>query len=267
MAEEKIQSNSGLTTTLPLIALLAILASWLFPNPSPYQEERPSSLPLLARSAGAQDVDARLWQDPFTAVEGAIEETPPEKIFIVAKRNGETLRLEGAIQTANSSSHTPSQIYKGDKVADGEKITILAVTLPGGPYQEAAEQRMRWRYAVLSALANQDAFPQDEQHIGYFEPKSEIYLQKRVPFEWWSGPDDKEKVLLLWVDESSMLEQPAKKLKDLLSEAGQGSVPNQIQYRVIGPNSSTILRDLLKEVKGKMNDTSSPVAKCSDTFF
>jgi len=92
-------------------------------------------------------------------------------------------------------------------------------------------------------------------------------LQKRVPFEWWSGPDDKEKVLLLWVDESSMLEQPAKKLKDLLSEAGQGSVPNQIQYRVIGPNSSTILRDLLKEVKGKMNDTSSPVAKCSDTFF
>lgn len=220
MAEEKKQPNSGLTTILPLMALLAILASWFFTNPSPYQEERPSGHPLQARFQAAQDVEARLWQDPFAAVNEASEETPPEKIFIVANRNGETLRLEGVKQTANSSSHTPKQIYKGDKVAAGDEITILAVTLPGGPYQEAAEQRMRRRYAVPSVLANQGAVPQDEQHIGYFEPKSEIYLQKRVPFEWWSRPDDKEKVLLLWVDESSLLKHPAKKLKNLLVAVG-----------------------------------------------
>ncbi len=60
--------------------------------------------------------------------------------------------------------------------------------------------RMRCRYAVLSALANQGAAPEDEQRIGYFYPESKpkMALQKKVAFEWWSLSGDKRKVLLLW---------------------------------------------------------------------
>ena len=133
----------------------------------------------------AQDVDARLWQDPFAAVDDASEETPTEKLVIMVNQNGKTLELE-ARPNGKSPSHAPDQIYKGNEPFAGDDITVIAVTLPGGPYQEAAEDRMRRRYAVLSALANQDATPRDEQHIGYFHPEPDMGLQKRVAFEWWS---------------------------------------------------------------------------------
>jgi len=244
MAEEKKPENGGLTTTIPITVVLALLAGLVFTHSLPYQDERPSIHPLQTRYAAAQDVDARLWQDPFAAVDAASEETPVEKLVIVTSPDDKTVRLDTSL-----SSHSLDQIYKGKIFIPGEEITILAVTLPGDSYQEAAEQRMRRRYAVLSALANQHSAPQDEQHIGYFHPEPENGLQKRVAFEWWSLPDDKKKVLLLWVDESSLLGCPNTKLKKLLSQASQEIKQNEsvFNYAVIGPNTSTLLRDLLKE--------------------
>ena len=261
MAEDNNPGGSGLTTALPVTVVLAMLAGLFLTHSLPYQDERPSNHPVQARYAAAQDVDARLWQDPFAAVDNAGKETPT--ILIEASRNGKTPRMD-----ANASTHTSSQIYNGENVAAGDEITVLAVTLPGGPYQEAAEQRMRWRYAVLSALANQGATPHDEQHIGYFQPeKSGMVLPEKVAFEWWSLPDEKPKVLLLWADESSLFGQPAAKLQELLCQAShQKNLPAGINfnYAVIGPNSSTLLWDMLKEtVADKKNDAVSPCAERS----
>jgi hypothetical protein len=256
MAEDNKQPSGGLPAALPLMAVLAILAGWFFSYPAPYQEERPSSHPLQILYPSAQDVEARLWQDPFAAVDDA--RVNPGKITF-------TLDTKYPVSLSDANSHGWGQIYFEQ---NHENITILAIILPGGSYQEAVEQRMRWRYAVLSALANQDITPKDEQHIGYVQPEPEMDLQKILPFEWWSRPEDKGDVLLLWVDELSLRNDPAKKLKELLSNASPSpaNVPNQIQYKVIGPNSSTILRvllrDLLKEVKADKNHPSA--AGCTE---
>lgn len=242
MSEEK-KEGSGLAAAMPVTAMLAILAGMFLSSSLPYKDERPSVRPLQSNYSAVQDVEARLWQDPFAAIDG------------VAK-------------CQISESHNPpsnvcdkKQLYYDS--ANDKDITILAVTLSGGSYQEAAEQRMRRRYAVLSALINQNFVPRDEQHIGYFQPYSKEILQKNVPFEWWSLPksatNNARKLLLLWVDESSLLEQPATKLRKLLIEARPEihppSVWNPINYAVIGPNTSTILRDMLQEV-----ECSSPIA-------
>lgn len=260
MAEENKPENGGLTTTIPVTVILAIVAGLVFTHSLPYQDERPSTRPLQIRYAAAQDVDARLWQDPFAAVDSASEETPAEKVVIMANSDNKMLRLDAIKQVTRLSSHSLDQIYKGKKFVPGEEITILAVTLPGDSYQEAAEQRMRRRYGVLSALANQGVAPQDEQHIGYFHPDPDNGLQKKVAFEWWSQPDDKKQVLLLWVDESSLLGCPNSKLKKLLSQASQKikQKDSVFNYAVIGPNTSTLLRDLLKEVMLDSNSTSVP---------
>ena len=261
MAEEKKPENANLTTTIPVTVVLAILAGLIFTHSLPYQDERPSIRSLKVHYVAAQDVDARLWQDPFAAVDEASEETPAEKVVIVANQNDKILRLDAIKEVANSSSHSLDQIYQGKKFIRGEEVTILAVTLPGDSYQEAAELRMRRRYAVLSALANQGSAPQDEKHIGYFHPNPENGLQKRVAFEWWSLPDDKKQVLLLWVDESSLLGCPNAKLKELLRQASQEIKQKEIvfNYAVIGPNTSTLLRDLLKEIRN-----SRSVVECID---
>lgn len=260
MTEEKKQENSSLTRALPMTVVLAMLAGLIITHSLPYQDERPSARSLQIRYPAAQDVDARLWQDPFAAVDKISEETPAEKVSIVANQNGKTQRIDATRQIANPSSHTPSQIYLNKKITSEDKILILAVTLSGGPYQEDGEQRMRRRYAVLSALANQNAVPQDEQHIGYFHPDPEptMVLQHRVPFEWWSLPADNRKVLLLWLNEISLLENPAAEIKELLRQASpdkalKGTVFN---YAVIGPNTSTLLRDILKEVAGDKKNNS-----------
>ncbi len=265
MAEEKQQENSALTTALPVTVVLAILAGLLFTSLSPYQDERPSNRPVQARYDTAQDVDARLWQDPFAAVDSASEEMPAEKVIIEVSHNGKALQLEATRPVVKQPSYGPDQIYKGDPVTAKDEVTVLAVTLPGGPYQEAAEARMRRRYAVLSALANQGATPEDEQHIGYFHPADKgMNLQKRVSFEWWPLLDEKKKVLLLWVDESSLLNYPAAKVRELLLQAScQGELTKGIafDYAVVGPNTSTLLRDMLKEVEDAGNR--NPVSKCA----
>ena len=262
MAEEKKPENSGLTTTIPITVVLALLAGLVFTRSLPYQDERPSSHSLQTHYAAAQDVDARLWQDPFAAVDSVSEEMPVEKVVIVASPDDKTLRLDAVKQVTSLLSHSLDQLYKGKKFVSGEDVTLLAVTLPGDSYQEAAEQRMRRRYAVLSALANQGSVPQDEQHIGYFHPERKSGLQKRVAFEWWSLPDDNKRVLLLWVDESSLLGCPNTKLKELLSQASQEIKQKEIvfNYAVIGPNTSTLLRDLLKEAM--VDSNSASVSEC-----
>lgn len=260
MAAEQKPESTALTTAVPVTLVLAILAGLFFTHSLPYQDERPSSHPLQVRYSAAQDINARLWQDPFAAVDSASDETQTQKIAITVSENAKSARLDGIKQSPNASYHTRHQIYKDNAIVAGNNITVLAVTLPGGPYQEAAEQRMRRRYAVLSALANQGKFPQDEQHIGFFQPESTISLPARVPFEWWSQQsDDKNKLLLLWIDESNLLGHPAAKLKELFCQASLENSPQGVvfNYAVIGPNTSTLLRDMLKEVNPDTNNIAS----------
>ena len=266
MADEKKPENSGLTGAVPVTVVLALLANLLYSHLSPYQDERPSNHPLKDQDhyEAAQDVNARLWQDPFAAVKNANEETPKKNLSIKVS-DGRTLAWEASLAD-ESQSHDNNQIYKDNFPAPKDVITVIAVTLPGGPYQEAAEDRMRRRYAVLSALANQAATPRDEQHIGYFH----MGLKERVAFEWWSLAEDNKKVLLLWVDESDLLGSPASKLKGLLQQTiltdqmkKEHKELNNVSfnYTVIGPNSSTLLRDMLKEVEATKNKPG--ITECS----
>ena len=240
-----------------------MLVSLVFTQYLPYQDERPPTHPLQLRYEGAQDVDARLWQDPFAAVYGVSEDKPSEKLVIMKSQDNKSLEVE-ASPRPQSPSHGPEQIYKGNAPVAGDDITVMAITLTGGPYQEAEEARMRRRYAVLSALANQQATPRDDQHIGYFHPDSDMSLQKKVAFEWWSLAETNKKVLLLWVDESSLFGHPATKLKELLRQTDLGEHAQAIAFHftVIGPNTSLLLLDMLKEVEDDVPGNKTSVAEC-----
>ncbi len=57
--------SGGLSTTMPVTLVLAILAGLVFTHTLPYQDERPSIRPLQTHYAATQDLDARLLQDPL----------------------------------------------------------------------------------------------------------------------------------------------------------------------------------------------------------
>lgn len=249
MADDKKPEGKGISSAIPITMVLAILAGFIAKQPLPYRDERPASRTMQVYYADAQDVDARLWQDPFTAVDAANTDKPPE---ISPPSSGSKPAAKPP------TTHTSQQVYYNTRFTKADHVTVLAVTLPGGPYQEAAEARMRRRYAVLSGLANQEYTPVDEQHIGYFYPDQAANLQRKIPFEWWSfnkpGTTVQNKVLVLWVDELSLDKCPAAKLGEVLRQASaHGKVMTDFDYAVIGPNTSTLLLDMLKEGTSEAN--------------
>ena len=130
---------------LAFAAVSAVYVAWQQPrltSTRPTEPEYPAHQ-LTTR----QDLDARLWEDPFAAVMRDID----------AKR----LRAPSA-----SGGHAGVGYDH-----HGERTLVLGVTLPGASYPEVAETRRRLRYAVLSALHVAQFTPIDEKHIGYWRPK------------------------------------------------------------------------------------------------
>src|SRR5262249_43281755 len=195
----------------------------------PVQSARPNGRERMKFvPAAQQDVEARLWQDPFAAVER--QETRSKPAAHTSEKQRERIQAK-----LNADRH----------------VTVIAVSVFGGSYSEAAESRRRTRFAVLSALGFHGYNPADPDAIGYFRIKlpgssedvtspapSKVGLDFKligpagstmlaelvrrtsepdsvdltVPYEWFerdksssneqlSKPSD---VLLLWLDENKL---------------------------------------------------------------
>src|SRR5438876_10045315 len=141
-------------TLLPLIAVLAgVIAQY-----KPLVSERPSvpsekTAPVVA----AQDVDARLWQDPIgvAQTQKALLDEQIEKG--VAKK--------GAAESHDICALTDLLSQRATRF-DG-RVLLLGVMLDAGPYSEQAESRLRARQAVLEGLSESGFVPVDGEHIGF----------------------------------------------------------------------------------------------------
>ena len=151
MADEK-QSGSwgGSFVVVAFAAVSALYVGWQRP---PLVSSRPNDVQYDAYKISAdQDIDARLWQDPLNAVTQDLQQR----------------QEAGLADKERNDAHSIATRFR-----DNCNTLALGVTLPGGPYPEAAETRRRLRYAVLAALHTEDYAPADEKHIGYFRTHEE----------------------------------------------------------------------------------------------
>jgi hypothetical protein len=151
MADEK-QSGSwgGSFVVVAFAAVSALYVGWQRP---PLVSSRPNDVQYDAYKISAyQDIDARLWQDPFNAVTQYLQQQ----------------HEAGLADADGNHDHSIATRFP-----DNCDTLALGVTLPGAPYPEAAETRRRLRYAVLAALHTEDYAPADEKHIGYFRTHEE----------------------------------------------------------------------------------------------
>lgn len=148
------------------ILMVALLAAGVFVGPPELRSGRPAD-PERARFVPTtdQDVEARLWQDPLAAVEAAAEANKGPDGSRPAATNESDAGRYGPIH-----KHIARMLKK-----EGDRITILAVTVFGGSYTQAAENRRRSRFAVISALGYQRYQPERPDALGYVSfnlPKS-----------------------------------------------------------------------------------------------
>jgi hypothetical protein len=241
---EKESKSAGGIPFSGIMAIVMLAAGGLFIRAVPLEATRPPvNEQRLERGSASQDMDARLWQDPFGAVARAREAAHKHKASQAQKADEQR------------TAHLRKEISERTRHPGG-KVEVLAVMLPGGSYSEDIENRRRLRYAVLAGLNASRLVPVDAEHLGYFLPrvvaKPDLALPEIVPFEWFQPVKDAERdtrpwVLVMWVDSAVFKNRPLGQLREL---AGNFSgLP--LSWRVLGPPRSDGLRDMVSEARSE----------------
>jgi hypothetical protein len=246
-------------TLLPLMAVLAgVIAQY-----KPLVSERPSvpsekTAPVIA----AQDVDARLWQDPIGVAE-------KQKSLLDAQMGaghdtsgGSKLHEIGALRGL-----LDQDVKKFSNIA-AVPVLLLAVMLDAGPYSEQTESRLRARQAVLEGLSESGFIPVDGEHIGFVTdtwppPEADVASPPvphalLVPWEECEANDAIEdpkqifpagtkRVVVIWLPAVNFSLNPLRCFAALINRLAPGETRDKIDVKLIGPANSTGLKSMVKE--------------------
>lgn len=255
-----------------LVAAVVLLTGAVIVKQLPLTASRPiSSETAVSRSAIEQDVDARLWQDPFAAAGEHQEDLYKSK---------DGVRVSPT--QAATAQHQPFDLPL--QAASADEMVVVVAPVFGGPRVDEAEHRRRTRYAMLSGLnVSEDKYVPDEaEHIGYFElpdpPSPRRHgLPEIVPYEWFRSaregdltkPVRSKRLVLLWFDEWGLTDKPLRKIGDVLSrlKVPCGSI-SQLRLKVIvlGPVSSGTVRAMYEE-SARLPEASVPAGAGSSNPY
>jgi len=246
-------------TLLPLLAVLAgVVAQY-----KPLVSERPSvasekTAPVIA----AQDIDARLWQDPIgvaqkqkslldAQIEARHDKDSSSKLHDISALTG---LLDQNVKKFSNIAPVP--------------VLLLAVMLDAGPYSEQAESRLRARQAVLGGLSESGFIPIDGEHIGFVTdiwPPSEANASSPpiprallLPWEECEAneaiddpkqifPTGIKRVVVIWLPAANFNLNPLRCFAALINRLAPGDLRSHIDVRLIGPANSTGLKSMVKE--------------------
>jgi hypothetical protein len=231
------ESSGNLAVWLPGSALIvSLVLSALALNKAPFLDSRPVGAQFQPQTL----IEARLWQDPFDALERHLERR---------KDKTGTARL-------------------CDKEPPIEPGTLIIALVKEGAFAEDVENRRRMRYAVLAGMKNARMVPTDEEHVGCFsrgqslrfstnEPGREIPFEKfeANPFDPPTDIDERqqnqERATVFWLKQELLGEDPLGRLENLRQALGgppcrvlDTDPCPRVKLKVIGPADSEMLRKM-----------------------
>jgi hypothetical protein len=266
-------------TLLPLLAVLAgVVAQY-----KPLVSKRPTvpsekTIPVIA----AQDVDARLWQDPFSVAEKQKSLLDSQiEVGVAAKGTTESHNVCALVELLRKrATEAP------------ERVLVLAVMVDAGPYSEQAESRLRARPAVLEAVSESGFVPLDGEHIGFVtadwppvdDPSGARQIDRGLLLPWEEciatrdlarvHPQYIRRLIVLWLPAASFSPNPLSRFANIIDQLAD-DVRNKIDVKLIGPANSTGLQSMIRELhrqplgadaRETLKDVSiiSPLATASD---
>lgn len=220
--------------------ILSLVVSTFALTRAPFLEPRPVGGQFQAQ----MPIEARLWQDPFDALER------------YRKKLKESRELNGDEQKIDlcTSQVAPELVTPGTRV--------MVAVLEGGPYADEVELRRRVRYAVLAGFKNAHLVPEDEQHIRCLKPEQKLpasAMREEIPYEslvsnpldpprnLMGQPRPNERTLLFWVKQEYLEPDPLVRLQDLRGYLARQVSPDGTQaepMKVIGPSTSSLLQQM-----------------------
>ena len=223
-----------------------------------------------------ETVDARLWQDPLQVIRSDWDRLVAE----TEKRR----KLPTPLPVPHTVVQMRKMIKRLPELQEEEdgKLLIIGAFIRGQPYANHAESRRRSRYALVSALSDENYFPREPYKIGYFvsrpffrSPSRNGQLQERdlvrVGFEWFTNglrgnsedPNEKrwDKVLVLWMNSDDFGDYPLHHFYSLVEyfiSRPLAENEEKIRAAVVGPADSTMLEGMLEAVSDLDQDSVDP---------
>ncbi|EJN38456.1 hypothetical protein PMI38_02080 [Pseudomonas sp. GM84] len=241
-------STSNYAVWLPGSALiLSLVVSAFALSRAPFLETRPEG----GQFQPHMPIEARLWQDPFDALERYRKRVKDLKIT--------------PVPTACTVNSPPT------------KAQLIVALVEDGAYAETVELRRRMRYAILAGLKGARLVPEDEQHLGCLamsidplrlgeartiktaqgKEETEVVADVEVPYEDFvadpliptQASDEEQpppaRVRLLWLKQDALGENPLAQLRHLKNALSDSAATDIL--KVIGPADSQMLRTLYRE--------------------
>jgi hypothetical protein len=242
----------GLPPTVWVVIIVG-LAGALAATQHPFQDVRPGDATTPAyRHAPSedQDIEARQWEDPFSAV-------------AIARRVTQSTKGGSASSPSDDDSHSTTRL-SADRLKDPGHMLVLGAMVPGAPYADDIETRRRTRYAVLAGLYQEGYVPDDSEHIGFiFLP--ELSTESRhahniAAYEWLHRETSDHaarhpRILLLWLDQDGFRDRPLARFSLIVGEIAEDAPLDAVSGVIVGPADSAGLKAMSTELdQGPKND-------------
>ncbi len=297
MAESASSKSSSLLSSNSIMTIVTVVGALVLVSHKLSSERPATPLSEGTQPLGRQNIESRLWEDPFAAWDKLTED---EK----TKRTSEGLTSLVETITATIAN------------ADSPTCLIVAVMVSGQPYAEDKESRIRARYAVGAALGTGGYKPVVSDHIGlvalpwpgskelevwkqntnaqlglnwqpdsansdYCEARHIKEFRLRVPFEAYEPreffPRDEYgtnssarrrygRVVLVWLDEEYFDEDTVLRLALFRAELQRLRGLGANEWAIIGPRSSSTLKELLANSQELSKPSGSLGANVKDTL-
>lgn len=281
MAFKGDDSTFSLATTVTLA--LAVAAMVLTKNP--LQSSRPPGTGTgIQQAAGEVSVRARLWEDPFAAVEREVNAQKPIALQVVTdgKQVGQVTATVSQRPKISGDGGLRS-LQDKVKSVDVKQVLALVVMTGGGTSVEAVEERIRDRYAVGAALEAGCFAPDKGESLSYvtwkFPPEvGERAQSQYTPYEWYersaigicreTGAHQDglplHHVLVLWVNAPESDEKILARIHALISTIYPPKLQDpkrHFQVKLVGPRTSSEFQRILKEIEQRPSPQKAGLGK------
>jgi hypothetical protein len=149
------------------VAVLAAFVGSTQLVPHAFDQLRPPEKLRAQQAVNAElEVDARLWEDPFTALR-RFEAERAERCE-KTKKTEEIKSCSGGPQKLREPRQLRRLLDRNGDSDLSESLVVLAM-VPGNPFVGAEETRRRLRYAILAGLQAKGYVPDNAERIGLLE--------------------------------------------------------------------------------------------------
>ena len=258
-----LQNQGAPGITFAGFLILAALGAYISNTNAPTSSRPASTTDLDASNLEEGDIPARLWQDPYRALEKYLTKNASNHFKIPYLLSGDDATQSTILNiehvTLKNLSPQPNKSFLQHRMENQTKnnsLTILGVMVDTAPFAESEERRRQRRFAVVSALGESNYVPDNEKQIHTIRIKGANNKEMILPYEWYTYVSDSKTnpcILVFWLDEARFSKNsPWDEYANFVQRLTMGEIKSDnITFKILGPASSTTLKKMYKECEDK----------------